>query len=609
MDNITFLWIICIAIVGLVVTGASAGDVSADAFLTFEEFATDTYISNQYASDHIHFMSDSAGGGTYRAAPRIVTHGTARSPTHVLVNGYSDWELSNSENVSLMIWFDKPVSGVGMWLGTVPDPGTGGASPGSINATVSAYSCTGMLRGEKNVTVTSAFDTPCEIDNEEDGFSVVVIDYGGSLYPEAIDDLAYNYATGPASVCNESALINMGIRTPVSSWERTTVNEANQTIGGVIGTSGILKSVQVDGIPAQAYLNSSFSSGLYQFWFDFTGKVTLKEGANTVTAYAENLYGSTASDQIFLDLGTPDSATLEAFHLTQRGVMQNTNCDIDGPLVEGKSAIIRIDLDVKTATGVPSYASWVEMTVGKQQTIGPDTMVGTLQGWLYSPLVSGFDSPTDMASVHFWVPGDMLIPAGSYKFTFQPYAGMTAIGSPLTATCDGDEYFLFDATRDIDAVVLPVEAGLSSPRLMNSNHTEYALRQIHALVRTYPIQDSPGGGFFFYEVNPFPLCDGTMTTVGSNPDYCKGTGFEWTFIDHHASGNLTCADAVTVTNASIDACGDSADHKIGGKIQSAATFTYAFDPVLGIFRGGAHPSWYKAKHSIPTDSNHDALRS
>ncbi len=605
MDNITFLWIICIAVVGLVVTGASAGDVSADAFLTFEEFATDTYISDQYASDHIHFMSDSAGGGTYRAAPRIVTHGAAKSPTHVLVNGYSSWELSNSENVSLMIWFDKPISGVGMWLGTVPDTtGTGGACPGPINATVSAYSCTGIPRGEKNVTVTSAFDTPCEIDNEEDGFSVVVIDYGGSLCPEAIDDLAYNYATGPASVCNESAFINMGIRTPVSSWERITVNEANQTIGGVIGTSGILKSVQVDGIPAQAYLNSSFSSDLYRFWFDFTGKVTLKEGANTVTAYAENLYGSTASDQIFLDLGTPDAATLDAFHLTQRGVMQNTNCDIDEPLVAGKSAIIRIDLDV-TATGVPSYASWVEMTVWKQQTIGPDTMVGTLQGWLYSPLVSGFDSPTDMASVHFWVPGDMLSPAGSYKFTFQPYAGMNAIDDPLTATCNGEDYYTFEETRDIEAIVLPVEASLYSPRLMGTNHTEYTLRQIYALTRTYPVQDSGSGGFHFYEVDPFSLCDGTMATVNSTPDYCKGTGFEWTFIDHDASGNLTRADAAAVTNASIDACGNQDDHQIGGAVQSGATFTYAFDTALGIYRAGAHPKWKNAKFAIPLDSDHD----
>ena len=606
MNATSYLWIISIACIGLCMTGASAADVSADAFLTFEEFPVDTYIAEQYASDHIHFMSDSAGGGTYRAAPRIVQHGTARSPTNVLVNGYSSWELSNSENVSLMIWFDKPVSGVGMWLGTVPDTtGTGGACPGPINATVSAYSCTGILRGEKNVTVTSAFDTPCEIDNEEDGFSIVVIDYGNSLCPEAIDDLAYNYATGSASVCNESAYINMGIRTPVSSWERTTVNEANQTIGGIIGTSGILKSVQVDGVPAQAYINSSFSSDLYRFWFDFTGKVTLDEGANTVTAYAENLYGSTASDQIFLDLGTPDSATLDAFHLTQRGVMQNTNCDIDDPLVAGKSAIIRIDLDVKTAGGVPSYASWVEMTVWKQETIGPDTKVGTIQGWLYSPLVSGFNSPTDMASVHFWVPGDMLSPAGSYKFTFQPYAGMNTIGGPLTATCNGEEYYTFVETTDIEAIVLPVEASLYSTRLSGTNHTEYALRQIYALIRTYPIQDSGSGGFHFYEVNPFSLCDGTMNSVNSTPKYCLGTGFEWTFIDQDAGGNLTRADAVTVTNASIDACGNPADHQIGGTVQSGATFNYSFDSALGIYRAGAHPKWNNAKFSIPLDSDHD----
>ncbi|MBT8507347.1 hypothetical protein AZH53_02740 [Methanomicrobiaceae archaeon CYW5] len=605
MNAIPYLWIICIACIGLCMTGASAADVSADAFLTFEEFPVDTYIAEQYASDHIHFMSDSAGGGTYRAAPRIVQHGTAKSPTSVLVNGYSDWELSSSENASLVIWFDKPVSGVGMWLGTVPDTGgSGGACPGPINAKVSAYSCSGILRNETEVLVTPGFDTPLEID-DNDGFSMLVIDYGSSLCPEAIDDLAFNYATGPGSVCSEPAGISIWIRSPASSGERITVNEQSQTIQGIVGTSGIFKSVQIDGEPAQAYLNSSFSDNLYPFWFEFTGKVTLEEGGNTITAVAENLYGYSADDQIYLDLGTPDSATLDAFHLTQRGVMQDTSCDIDTPLVAGKSAIIRIDLDVKTKAGYNTYVSWVEMNVSRKGITGSDITVGTLNGWVYSPFVSGFGSPTDMASIHFWVPGEMLHPAGDYKFTFQPYAGMTPIGSPLTATCNGEDYYTFEETRDIEAIVLPVEAGLYSPRFMGTNHTEYTLRQIYALTRTYPIQDSGSGGFYFYEVNPFSLCDGTMDTVNSTPDYCGGTGFEWTFIDHDASGILTRADAAAVTNASIDACGNPDDHQIGGAVQSGATFTYAFDTALGIYRAGAHPKWKNAKFAIPLDSDHD----
>jgi hypothetical protein len=604
MNQIVLIGLFCIACVGICMMPVSSADVSADAFLTFEEFPAGTYISEQYASDHLHFMSDSANGGTYRAAPRIMKYPYAKSPTNVIVNGYSGWELSNSEHVSLMLWFDKPVAGVGMWLGTVPDVGAGGVCSGPINATVSAYSCDGILRGEKEVQVSSAFDTPVEIDDETNGFSIVVIDYGESLCPEAIDDLAFNYATGPAAVCSSPSGLMVWISSPASSGERKTVNEKNQTIRGIVGTDGIFKSVQVDGVQAQFYLNSSPPGGLYPFWYDYTAQITLEEGMNLVTAYAENLYGYTGNSHIILDVGTPQTAELNEFHLTQRGVMQNTPCDIDGPLVAGKSAIIRIDMDVRTDSGIRTYASQVEMTIWRQDVTGQDLKVGTVWGWLYSPFVSGFNSPTDMASIHFWVPGEMLSPAGAYRFTFQPYAGLNPIGEPISPDC-GDEYYIFDNTRSIEALVLPVEAGLYSPRLMNTNHAEYSLRQINALVRTFPIRDSGTGGFYFYELNPFPLCDGTMATVTSNPDYCKGTGFEWTFIDRHPSAILTRADAVPVTNASVNACGNPDDHQIGGVVQSDANFTYAFDPLLGIYRAGAHPCWGGAKYAIPLDSDHD----
>jgi hypothetical protein len=574
-------------------------DVQADEFIDFEEFPEYTLIKEQYAPKNIHFLGDSLNGGTFRAAPLIINHTNAKSPSRVLVNSYSEWELYNSKNTSLVIWFDKPVSGVGMWLGSVDDPIHGSACDMLINATVSAYSCSGFQQGEVEVQASSAFNTPVEI-IDEDGFSLVVIDYGDSLCPEAIDDLAFNYAT---TECTDTAYPLVQITSPIDSryQDRLTVNEKNQTIEGFVATDGILSSVKVNGIPAQYYLNSSMVDPVFGRIYDFKGKVTLHEGGNYITVLAENPYGKTGSDHITLDLSTPTTATLQQFHLTQRGVMQNMACDVDEPLIAGKSALVRIDLDVEDEQGHSTYASHVEMTVWKQEA-GKDWPIGTLWGWIYSPLVSAFNTPNDMSSIHFWVPGDMLDPQGAYKFTFRPYAGLDPIGENLTPQCGSSEYFIFENTRPIELVVLPVEANIYSPLL--DNHTEYVAKQIHALIRTFPVRDYGQKGLMLSELSPFRLCDGSLNSVVINPNYCKGTGFNWTFVKRGTGFELLRADTETVVDATINAC-NSNDHQIGGRVKSGATFSYSDIPDLGIYLAGAHPSWEGAKYFVPLDSDHD----
>ena len=43
---------------------------------------------------------------------------------------------------------------------------------------------------------------------------------------------------------------------------------------------------------------------------------------------------------------------------------------------------------------------------------------------------------------------------------------------------------------------------------------------------------------------------------------------------------------------------------MGGVILSNKTFTYSFNPLLGIFRPGAHEGWFGEKYAWPVDENH-----
>ncbi|MGD8490792.1 MAG: hypothetical protein PVG54_11755 [Anaerolineae bacterium] len=565
-------------------------------WLYFDSLPAGTRIDDEYAATAgLHFLNDYEAGKTYRSSPQITQLANAHSSPNALVNSYSDSELFNSANVPLVFWSDVPLSGVGMWLGTTQSWCTPQAS-------IKLYDCNGFLRGQDTAAVSSAFNTPIEVDITDPAHpaQLVVIDYGDTQCPEAIDDLAVQPVAGS---CTDYLA---PVVTITSHSAAEVVNDAQQILSGYVTETGILKSVKVNGAAAQVY----YSQGFYHF----SKHVTLQEGSNTLTVVAENGSGGKGSAQVVLTLGTPTSASLGQFHLTQRGVMKNASCDIDVPFVAGKSTLARIYLQTKTASGKDTYAGSVELKLWRQTASG-DQLVDTLWGTTYSPFVSQFNSPNHMGAIHFWIPGDKVTTPGKYKFEFQPYVGLTKIGGPLVANCGGT-YFSFFETDSVRPFLLPFEAGSTSQYLQNTDYVKYFAVQMDNLVRIYPVRDGYGpvwytapAGVYYAEASPLHLCDGTSATQSSLA-YCQGTGYRWTFVDK--SGTLTRGDAAPFTvDASYEEICPKADptapkdRNLGGIVQSSDLFTYTFTAGLGVFRPGAHPSWFAAKHINPLDADGD----
>ncbi|MHC4749546.1 MAG: LamG domain-containing protein, partial [Planctomycetota bacterium] len=364
------------------------------------------------------------------------------------------------------------------------------------------------------------------------------------------------------------------------------------------------------------YYQSKDKDGDHYFYpvrdatYYFSSKVTLKEGSNTFTVLAQNGAGLKDSDKVTLTLGTPLPPSLEQFHLTQRGVMKNEACDVDTPLVAGKSAIVRISLDVKSASGADTYVSSVEMELWRKKQ-GGDEFVHKFYGTGYSPFLSVFNTPNHMTAIHFWIPGEKLEPAGEYKFVFQPYAGLDPLGSPLVANCDG-EYQTFTETRPIKLYLLPVEVGPNSAILKGTDYAKNLWRMLDCVQRTYPVRDGVSSfhasgvqtGVKVDVANPYNLCDGATKTSYCDP----GIGYTWRFIDKDPGGLLRRAHDQKFRDPNQPGCNLDDPNNIGGRIISdpnTTTFTYAFDPNLGIYRAGAHPGWKGAKHSPPQDEDHD----
>ena len=560
----------------------------------FDSLSAGTRVAEQYASQHLHFINDYQAGEVFRASPQITAHPNANSGANVLVNTSYDSEIFSSANVPLVYWFDVPVAGVGMVMGTPT------SCTSAYPATVTIHDCNGAILDTKTVTVTSEFDTMLQMyDPGGERIRSVRVSYGGSTCPEAIDSLAYQLSTG--AVCTDTTA---PVVTITSHQNFQTVNQATISLRGVVTeTSGIIKSLKVNGGPAQ--ITPSSTAGV----FTFQKLVNLNEGSNTVTVLATDAADNKGSASIVLNRGTPTSVSIAQFHLTQRGVMTNTVCDVDTPLVAGKSTLVRLHLNVRTATGAATYADGVKLTLWRDTYFSPDVKVGEYWGTTTSPYLSAFDSPSEMAGIHFWLDGDQFDTAGDYKFEFQAYNGLTPILGPQVASCGGSQYFEFDETDSMQILLLPVEAGLNST-LNASDHYANAAAQLHALERTYPVRDGveplwwkTDAGVRYAEVNPLHLCDGSAAMQQSS-NFCGGTGWTWKMIDRDASGILRRADYGTVTNAAITTCVAN-DHIIGGRVSSSATFTYAFDSQLGIFRGGAHPGWLGAKAAGPLDEDHD----
>ena len=468
-------------------------------------------------------MSDYLYGQPYRAAPQIQAHANARSSPYVLVNQFSDGEFSNSVNVPLALWFDHSVTGVGMWLGTTSN------CSGSVSASVKLYDINGNLRGSASASVSSNFNTPVEVDDPLEITRLLIVDYGASACPEAIDELAFLVRWGLEPFEQVKPIVNISSHT-----DNQLVNQAATVIAGTVyENSGILKSVMLNGQPAQFYPISGPVGH-----FNFRSPFILKDGANAISVTAADVPALKGSANINLYLGAPVNASIGQFHLTQRGLMKNQSCDVDFPLVAGKSAILRMTMPVSTASGFTTYASDVELRIYRK---GQSTPVDTFMGWEYSAFTGQFPSPSQYASFIFAIPGTVFDLAGEYQFAFQAYAGIYPIGSPQIASCAGS-HLNFSETNPVSFFILPAEASSNNP-FQTSDHIKNFYSQIQTIIRTYPVRDgfgvpwTPSVGVKVVESAPLQLCDGSQAMANTFPNICQGAGWTWRLIDATSVGH------------------------------------------------------------------------
>ena len=591
-------------------------------FIHFEEYPAGTRVESQYSGleAHPHFMNDSMPGkSAWHASPSIEAHPNARSAPNVLVNSYSDVEMSSSRKVPLIIWFEQPVVGVGMWLGTRT------SCTDTVQARISVHDCNGGILAEKTAAVSSAFNTPLEIDDAQGRIRRVMIDYGDSFCPEAIDEFAFQIGSGQ---CTDSAAPKVTI-TSHSNFE-VVPTPSVLVEGTVLETSGIIAALEMNGTPITFYPQEGGAGKV----FKFSHNVTLHGGSNTITLLAYDGGGNKGSASVTLTLGVPSSFSIGQFHLTQRGILQNIACDVDGSggdreFVAGKSAIVRIFLDVKTASGDDTYVSSVEMKLYRREG-GTDKLVGSFMGTGVSPLLSTFKSPGQMAGIHFWIPGDMFDAAGEYKFEFQAYRGaLNPTGPKLVAKCGGPartgEYFTFTETKPIRVFIMPVEAANTNPN-HTSDHIKDYYSQLDTMARTFPVRDgyseayeNKKTGVVYTESDPLRLCDGSETMHQQFPNVCEGTGWTWRLTDKHPGGTLRRANHFFVydpANANIT-CGTPNQRNLGGVVTFGGNLltgpldTVTFIPDLGLFRPGAHPGWDDGegiiKYYVPIDDDHDGV--
>ncbi len=566
----------------------------AQTTITFEEFPDGTLVSENYASQGVHFLNDFRPSGGTRAAPRIVAHSPAPSPGNVLLNYANDWEIATSANAPLVFWFDRRQASVRMVLGATAAGGAPVACGGPYPATISFRDCNGNLLTQLTTNVSSSFNTLVQYSDPQKRIQRVNVDYGNIPCVEAMDNLSFTAGTGN---CTDSSA---PVITITSHTNDQRVVASQQLIQGYVTEPGILRSVLINGIATTFYLAAD---GRYYF----EGGVLLQEGNNTITFIAENFSGRKGTAQLRLFLGTPASVTLQSFHLTQRGVMLDQPCDLDTPFVVGKTAIARLHLDVRTSNGMPTYASSVKLNVWRK-TAGADLLVGSFFGNSYAPFLSALNSPTDLAAVHFWLPG-YLHPfevAGHYRFTVEAYVGSTLIGIPLRP-CSG-QYVSFQETGPVRLLILPVERGSRDSIFNGTSHVKNFYLQLDTIARAYPVRDGiglfgvPNRGLIFQELSPLQLCDGPVT---AQLEHCLGTDWTWDFIEKHPSGLLRRAFTADVLDAQNPTLCDPSNPIVGGRITTETTATYSYNPALGIYRVEARLNWPKDKHAIPQDEDHD----
>jgi hypothetical protein len=224
-------------------------------WIHFDEFPDGAFIENQYSNLGVHFLSDYLAGKPYRAGPKIHAYNKARTPPNVLLNEYSNAEFSNSANVPLVFWFDQPVSGVGMWLGT---DGAGRVNcNASYQATVRAYDCVGNQVASATASVSQAFNTPLEVDDPQGRIQRVVIDYGNTACPEAIDELAF---APSGATCSDNTPPQVAIISPADGAVLPSVYQLFQ---GKINEPGLLTWSRLNGSKLPVYMSNP--DGEYTF--------------------------------------------------------------------------------------------------------------------------------------------------------------------------------------------------------------------------------------------------------------------------------------------------------------------------------------------------------
>ena len=588
--------------------------------MNFEEYSAGTRIDNQYQplGAHPHFMNDYLPGVTYfRGSPIIEFHPNARSGSTVLVNDFSDIEFHSSAKVPLVVWFDQAVKGLGMYLGTR----TGMGCSGGVTAKVSIYDGSGFLLGDKTATASSAFDTPLELDDALGRIRKVAIDYGDSLCPEAIDEFAFQSGSAQSNDTTPPLVT-------ITSHTNNQMVAGNSVLlaGTVQESSGVISKILVnDSTPVPFYPVGGGGGTL----FEFSKPLTLHGGSNAVTVVAYDGAGNKGTASLTLNQGSPASITLGQFHLTQRGIMQNTSCDVDSSggnreFVAGKSAVVEIYLMVKTAAGDDTYVSAVELRLYRKEA-GVDKLVDTFTGSGASPFISNFNSPDDMTGIHFFIPGEKLDTPGEYKFEFQAYVGVNPVNPKVTSHCGGPsmtgDYFPFVETKPVRVFIMPVEAANTNPH-HTADHIKNYYSQLETMARTFPVRDGysqpyekRNTGVYYVEGDPLRLCDGSEDMKKQFPKVCEDSGWTWRLTDKHSSGILRRADHAVVpdpTNTAIT-CGPPDQRNLGGRVLNNGALltgpddTVNFVPELGLFRGGSHPDWHNNKYYVPIDDDHDGV--
>jgi hypothetical protein len=557
----------------LVQTGLYAQDIR---WVKFDDVPSGTLAASYYAGQGVRFVTDDVGTTAYRSRPTVEALAQAWSGPNVLVNRAQS-EIFSSAGAPLVLVFQQPIHGIGLRAGTPA------GAPAVTGATISLLDCAGDVVASEALPVSANFSSGIQVYHPDQGGLVqtVVIDYGATTVPETIDDLAFEMGGGGCADVL-APVVNILSHTD----QQVLANGNIVLIGRVTDNSGLVDRLRVNGV----------SGGLTPLWntngsleFEFRVPLSLPEGSHPVNVLAWDLAGNIGKENILLHVGAPQSVTMEEIHITQRGVMRDDACDIDEPLVAGKFTIIRLKLDARTASGAKSYVEQAKVYVWRKIGAGL-TYLHEAWGTTYSPFVSQFDSPSSMAGIHFWIPGEILAEAGEYRFEFLAYVNDQLLIRDIPIPC-GVQLFTFSETAPIRAFMCPTEAPFWAPEL-GSEWLTQTMATMDFVQRAFPIAD---GALQFVTGYPLSLSDGSHQ-ARNQLDYVEGTGFEWTFIDKDPAG-ISRGDTEFVFNTE--------NKPYGGRIKSSKMITLPNSSGYGIFLPGGPAQWDNRRYVEPLDDDHD----